>query len=182
LKKRFLILAITLVLAVAVPLVIAQIAQQTQNVHVSGTTKYPRNISPTSTPTPTLSAQTNDPPATVQFALFFPNGTSCPTTLTNLPCNVYGPLDSVGGIPATTELVVKNTGSVPINLTVSASNVKVPSNIQFNLAGDFEFNPIEVGGSANLFIAINMVTTNTNFIAGTSFGYSFDIGVTASQG
>ena len=173
------ILAITLVLAVAVPLVIAQITQQTQTIHVSGTAKYPRNVSPTPTPSPLATA--SDPPATIQFALFFPNGTSCPTTLTNLPCNIYGPLDSVGGIPATTQLVVKNTGTVPINIAVSASNVNVPSNIQFNVAGDVEFNPIAVGASANLYIAINMVTTNTNFVADTPFSYSFDISVAATQ-
>lgn len=178
-QKRFLILAITLALAVAVPLVIAQIAQQTQTIHVSGTAKYPRNISPSPTLSPT--ATDSDPPATIQFALFFPNGTSCPTTLTNLPCNIYGPLDSIGGIPATTELVVENTDRFPINVTVTASNVNVPSNIQFNLAGNVEFNPIAVGSSANLYVAINMVTTNTNFVAGTPFTYSFDVTVTATQ-
>ncbi len=178
-KKRFLVLAITVVLAVAVPLVIAQIAQQRQTIHVSGTAKYPRNISPTPTPSPLATA--TDPTSPIQFSLFFPNGTSCPTTLTNLPCNIYGPLDSVGGIPATTELVVKNTGSVPINITASASNVQVPSNIQFNMAGNIEFNPIAVGASANLYIAINMVTTNTNFVAGTPFTYSFDVTITATQ-
>lgn len=176
-KKRFLIIAVLLVLAVAVPLVIAQITQQNQTIHVSGTAKYPRNISPTPSPAVTASASA---PA-VQFSLFFPNGTSCPTTLTNLPCNVYGPLDSVGAIPATTELVVKNTGSVPINVTVAASNVNVPGNIQFNLAGDVEFNSIAVGATANLYLAINMVTTNTNFAAGTPFTYSFDVTVTATQ-
>jgi hypothetical protein len=78
-------------------------------------------------------------------------------------------------------LVVQNTGSVPINITVAASNVNVPSNIQFNLAGDVEFNPIAVGASANLYVAINMVTTNTNFVAGTPFSYSFDVSITATQ-
>jgi len=178
-RKKLFVLAIVLIVAIAVPLVIAQIAQQTQTIHVSGTAKYPRNISPTLTPSPT--ATTSNPPATIQFALFFPNGTSCPATLTNLPCNIYGPLDSVGGIPATTALVVQNTGSVPINITVAASNVNVPSNIQFNLAGDVEFNPIAVGASANLYVAINMVTTNTNFVAGTPFSYSFDVSITATQ-
>jgi hypothetical protein len=78
-------------------------------------------------------------------------------------------------------LVVQNTGTVPINITATASNVNVPSNIQFNMAGNVEFNPIAVGQSANLYIAINMVTTNTNFVAGTLFSYSFDITVTATQ-
>ena len=169
-----------LVLAVAVPLVIAQITQN-QTIHVSGTAKYPRNIVPNPTPTPAVTAAASTPAPAVQFSLFFPNGTSCPTTLTNLPCNVYGPLDSVGAIPATTELVVKNTGSVPISIAVAASNVAVPSNIQFNLAGDVEFNPIAVGASANLYIAINMVTTNTNFVAGAPLSYSFDVTITATQ-
>ena len=177
-KKRLLIIAILLVLAVAVPLVIAQITQN-QTIHVSGTAKYPRNIAPNPTPSPAVTASASAP--AVQFSLFFPNGTSCPTTLTNLPCNMYGPLDSVGAIPATTELVVKNTGSVPINIAVAASNVEVPSNIQFNLVGDVEFNPIALGASANLYIAINMVTTNTNFAAGTPFTYSFDVTAIATQ-
>lgn len=165
-------------LAIAVPLVIAQIAQQNQTIHVSGTANYPRNIS---TPTPASAATASDPAPAVQFSLFFPNGTICPTTLTNLPCNVYGPLDSVGGIPVTTELVVENTGTVPINITFTASNVDVPSNIQFSLAGSVDFNPIAVGQTATLYLAINMVTTNTNFVAGTPFNYSFDVTITATQ-
>lgn len=179
-KKRFLILAVTLVLAVAVPLVIAQIAKQSQSIHVSGTTKYPRNISPTPTPTAAASTAQDLTPA-VQFSLWFPNGTSCPTTLSNLPCNVYGPLDSVGGIPATTELVVRNDGSVPINITFAASNVNVPSNVKFSLAGDVEFNPIAPGQTANLYLAINMVTTNTDFTAGAPLNYNFDMAIIATQ-
>ena len=89
--------------------------------------------------------------------------------MTNLPCNVYGPLDSISPLPAKTELVVRNDGNVPINITFAALNVNVPSNIQFSLAGDVEFNPIGIGQTANLYIVINMVTTNTNFVAGTPF-------------
>lgn len=179
-RKKFFAIAVGLILIIAVPLAIAQICQTTQTIHVSGTTDYPRNITPDPTPTPTPTA-TSDPTPSVQFSLCFPNGTSCPKTLTNLPCNVYGPLDSINPLPATTELVVSNTGNVPINITVSALNVQVPSNIQFNLVGDVEFNPIAVGQTANLYICINMVTTNTNFVADTPFSYSFDISITATQ-
>lgn len=178
-KKRFLIIAVTLALAIAVPLAIAQIVQQNQTIHVTGTANYPRNI-PTPTPSPTMSA-TDPPTQAVQFSLSFPNGTICPTTLTNLPYNIYGPLDSINPMPATTELVVQNTGTVPINITVAASNVNVPSNIQFSLVGNVEFNPIAVGQTADLYLTINMVTTNTNFVAGTPFSYSFDVTVTATQ-
>jgi hypothetical protein len=179
-RKKLFVIALILVLAVVVPLVVAQIVQQqNQTIHVSGTAKYPRNISTSTTPTPAVAASVLTP--TVQFALFFPNGTSCPTTLTNLPCNIYGPLDSIGGIPATTQLLVKNTGTVPINITFAASNVQVPSNINFNLAGDVEFNPIAPGGTTNLYLAINMVTTNTNFVAGAPLSYSFDVTIAATQ-
>ena len=179
-RKKLLVIAVILVAAITVPLVLAQITQQNQTIHVNGTAKYPRNIAVV-TPTPSPSLAVNDPPSTLQFSLFFPNGTSCPKTLSDLPVNIYGPLDSVGGIPATTQLVVKNTGSAPIDITVVALNAIVPSNIQFNLAGDVEFNPIAPGATANLYLAINMVTTNTNFVVGTPFTYSFDVTVSATQ-
>jgi hypothetical protein len=179
LRKKLLLIAIALILTIAVPIVVAQVAQNPQTIHVSGSAKYPRNIA---TPTPTANptaAPTSI--ATVNFSVWFPNGTSCPTTLTNLPCNIYGPLDSVGGIPATTQLVVRNDGNVPINIAVTSSNVNMPSNIQFTLGTTGTSSSIAVGQSANVYIAINMVTTNTNFVANTPFSYSFDVNLAATQ-
>jgi hypothetical protein len=178
-RKKLLILAVALILTIAVPIVVAQVVQNTQNIHVSGTANYPRNPA-TSAPTagPTVASSTSP---TVKFSLFFPNGTSCPTSLTNLPCNVYGPIDTVGGIPATTRLIVHNDGNVPINIAITSSNVVVPSNIQFNLGPSVESNPIAVGQSASIYIAINMVTSNTNFVAYQPFSYSFDINIAATQ-
>jgi len=178
-RKKLLVIGMVLILTIAVPLVIAQINQATQSIHISGTTNYPRNISPTPKPSASSTAAQSSAP-TVKFSLWFPNGTSCPTTLNNLLCNVYGPLDSVGA-PTTTELVVHNDGNVPINIAASASNVNVPSNIQFNLGATVESNPIAVGHSANLYLAINMVTTNANFVAQQPFTYNFDINVAATQ-
>jgi hypothetical protein len=178
-RKKLLILAVALILTIAVPIVVAQVVQNTQNIHVSGTANYPRNVAtPAPTAGPTVAPSTSP---TVKFSLFFPNGTSCPTSLTNLPCNVYGPLDTVGGIPATTRLIVRNDGNVPINIAVTSSNVVVPSNIQFNLGPSVESNPIAVGQSASIYIAINMVTSNTNFVAYQPFSYSFDINIAATQ-
>lgn len=181
-RKKLLLIALALILTIAVPLVIAQIVH-TQSIHVTGTANYPRNNAtpaPTSgsVASPTSAAATA---ATVKFSLWFPNGTSCPTTLTNLLCNVYGPLDSVGGIPATTQIVVRNDGNVPINIAATSSNVNVPSNIQFNLGVTGASSAIPVGQSANIYIAINMVTTNTNFVANTPFSYSFDVNIAATQ-
>lgn len=173
-RKKLLLVALTLIALIAVPVVIAQVVQNSQIIHVTGNANYPRNVTPTPTADPTVAP-------TLKFSLWFPNATACPTTLTNLPCNVYGPLDSVGGIPATTHLVVRNDGTVPINVTITASNVNVPSNIQFSLGPDVEFNPVAAGQSANIYIAINMVTTNTNFVANTPFSYSFDINIAAAQ-
>jgi cytoskeletal protein RodZ len=178
-RTKLLLVAIALVLTIAVPLVVAQMAQSTQTIHVSGSAKYPRNIAtPTPTSNPTVAPTST---ATVNFSVWFPNGTSCPTTLTNLLCNIYGPLDSVGGIPATTQLVVRNDGNVPINIAVTSSNVNVPSNIQFTLGTSGTSSSIAVGQSANVYIAINMVTTNTNFVANTPFSYSFDVNLAATQ-
>lgn len=178
-NKKLLIVALALITAIAVPLVIAQVSQQTQTIHVTGSAKYPRNIS-TPTPSPAATTESTSTP-TVAFSLWFPNGTSCPTTLTNLPYNIYGPLDSVSPLPATTQLVVRNDGSAPINISANAQNVNVPSNIQFTLASSMESNPIAPGQTADLYLTINMVTTNNNFAAGTPFTYSFDIAITAAQ-
>jgi hypothetical protein len=179
LRRKLLVVAVALILIVAVPIVIAQVAQYSQNVHVSGTANYPRNIAtPTPSPNPTIAPTVT---TSTKFSLWFPNGTSCPASLTNLPCNVYGPLDTVGGIPATTRIIVRNDGTVPINITISSSNVNVSSNIQFSLGPDVESNPVAVGQSASVYIAINMVTTNNNFVAYQPFSYSFDVNIAATQ-
>ena len=175
-RKKLWVIILALIIAVAVPLAVAQIAQQTQSIHVSGNANYPQNA-PYATPTP---ASDSSAPA-VKFSLWFVNGTSCPAALSNLPCNIYGPLSSINPMPAKTELVVRNDGSDPINVTAAASNVNIPSNIQFSMAGDLEANPIAPGQTANLYITINMVTTNMNFVSGSPFSYSFDVTVTAVQ-
>lgn len=177
-RKKLLLLAIALILTIVVPIVVAQVVQNTQTIHVSGQANYPRNIV---SPTPTSTADpTSTPTQTVKFSLWFPNGTACPTSLTNLPVNVYGPLDTPAN-PTTTRLIVRNDGNVPINIAVSDSNVNVPSNIQFTLGPDVETNPIAVGQSANVYVAVTMVTTNTNFVAYQPFSYSFDINFAATQ-
>lgn len=178
-RKKLWVLILALILAVAVPLAVAQIAQQTQSIHVSGNASYPQNA-PNSTPSPAATQAASSAPA-IKFSLWFPNGTSCPASLSNLPCNIYGPLSSINPLPAKTELVVRNDGNVPINVTASASNVNVPGNIQFNMAGDVEANPIAPGQTANLYIAITMATTNTNFVSGSLFSYSFDVTITTTQ-
>jgi hypothetical protein len=179
LKKKLLVIAIALILTIVVPIVVAQIVNN-QVIHISGSANYPRN---NATPTPSAATPTATPSssANVAFSLWFPNGTKCPASLTNLPCNVYGPLDSVGGIPATTQLVVRNDGNVPINIAVTATNIAVPSNIQFTLGTTGTSNSIAAGASANIYIAINMVTTNTNFQANTPFSYNFDVNLAATQ-
>lgn len=180
-NRKLLIMALALIATVVVPLAIAQVSRQTETIHVTGLAKYPRNISTSiASPSPIATTESTSTSA-VSFPLSFTNGTSCPTTLTNLPYNIYGPLDSISPLPATTQLVVKNTGSVPINITANAQNVNVPSNIKFTLVINVESNPIEPEQTANLYLTINMVTTNINFAAGTPFGYSFDVNVTATQ-
>ena len=161
------------------PAAVAQIAQQTQSIHVSGTAKYPRNISPSRRFRPHATNQTVR--ASHKIFPVFPNGTSCPTSLSNLPCNIYGPLNSINPNAGKDRAGCAKSRKCPHQRNRHASNVNVPSNIQFNMAGDVEFNPIAPGQTANLYIAITMVTTNTNFVSGTLFSYSFDVTITATQ-
>lgn len=178
LRKKLLLIALALILTIAIPIVIAQVVN-IQTIHISGSANYPRNNA-TPAPTSGTSVSPTSSGATAKFSLWFPNGTSCPTTMTNLPTNVYGPLDSVG-TPAITQLVVRNDGNVPISIAVTSANVNVPSNIQFNLGTGGTTGSIAVGQSATIYIAINMVTTNTNFVAFQPFSYSFDVNVAATQ-
>ena len=134
-RRRLSVVAVVLILVIAVPLVIAQVTQ-TQNIHVTGSAKYSGSPSSTSTPIPTLTSNAASTP-TVKFSLFFPNGTIYPSTISNanwFRVNVINPtLNSTPQPLSNGPIIVRNDGNVPINDTVVASNVNLPSNIRLLL-------------------------------------------------
>ena len=192
-----------LILVIAVPIVIGQINQSSQNIHVNKTANYPVNLSsPTASPD---SAATPTTVATARFSLLFQNGTAIPSTLagsfSNFPTYTMWQSPQATGFgsgwqPTSLDtLVVRNDGNVPLNITVSAANVNVPSNIDFafNWVGidtskqtpsgqmNTQVGPIAVGQSATLMLMTNMAPINTNYVSGASFSYNFDIVVSATQ-
>lgn len=138
-KTITLIIAVIAVVLIAVPLVLSQVTQMNQSVHVSGSFTYP-------TPTPSSTPTTQ---ANVAFTMFFPNGTEI-SSLTNInegntvANSVGGGTSSnnePNGIPiyfdwgsgfdsaylALGVIVIKNTGNVPI--TVSAAMAGLTGNV-----------------------------------------------------
>lgn len=197
-RKKLLILALALILVIAVPIVIAQIIQSTQTVHLTKTANYPVNLSsPTPSPDPTA---TPTPEATVAFSLWFQNGSAMPSTLagsfSDFPTYAMWTSPSAAGFgsgwqpTALDTLVVRNDGNVPLNISISAASVNVPSDIYFvfNSIGvtpsgrmNAQIGPIAVGQSASVMLMTNMAPTSTSYASDAAFSYSFDIVVTATQ-
>ncbi len=192
-NRKFLFLAIGLILVIAVPLVAAAV-NQTQMIHVSGNAKYPHNLPPTG---PTAAPTTSSNTPTVQFSLFFPNGTAYPTTITNGALNtvVVDPLSghNAGWIP--TCVVVHNDGTVPISVNAAVTSKNVPSNVDLTLTcgyfgtinGAFGADqatsqqPIQPGQYYYMSLIAFLTPNNANYTPDQQFSYSFDVAVTAAQ-
>jgi hypothetical protein len=141
-KKIVILAAIVLLVVISIPIAMAAL-QKNQSIHVTKT--YTNPVS-TPTPTPTNTAPTsatNSPTPTVDFSLFFPNGSayilnqeSAPSIFgaTNLdtngvPVNVQSglgapPMGYMSGV-----VVVRNDGNVPFTVNATLANVNKPSDI-----------------------------------------------------
>jgi hypothetical protein len=141
-KKIVILAAIVLLVVISIPIAMAAL-QKSQSIHVTKT--YTKPV-PTSTPTPTTTAPTsttNSPTPTVDFSLFFPNGTAYVLNqegassifgATNLdtngvPVNVQTglgapPMGYTSGV-----IVVRNDGNVPFTVNATLANVNKPSDI-----------------------------------------------------
>jgi hypothetical protein len=181
LKHKFLILVTVLILAI-IPLVIADLGLNGSFqavVHVNSTANYPLN-GPTAAPTPTSQ--------TVQLSLWTSSGQPFPTTLTNAADFIimWSSPQAMHGLSVTLKpiLVVRNDGATPINVTLSAQNVQVPSNIVFFFcwgpynASNTVINP---GCSTSMLLGFNMAPTDRNFQSGAPFNFSLDLVADATQ-
>jgi hypothetical protein len=187
-RKKLLILAVISILLIAIPLVIATVTNS-QTINVSGTARYP-NLPPTPDPTATP-APSQSPTASISYSLTLSNGTAYPATLDNFPLIVEvdnGPIapTAVGEV-----FNVTNTCNVPINMTMAATNVNLPSNLGFNLAwGNYDGGSLTVGVGQSItmwFIPTaypsSMYYPNgtLTYTPGATFSYSFDIVITGTQ-
>jgi hypothetical protein len=193
-NRKFLFLAIALIIVIAVPIVAAAV-NQTQTIHVNGNAKYPHNLPPSSSPTPTPAAAVGTP--SVQFSLFFPNGTAFPSAVSNGEINtiVIDPMSghNAGWIP--TLVIVRNDGTVPITVNATIANKNVPSNLDLTLncgfygtiPGDFGSDkatnqqPIQPGQTYYMSLIAFLTPNAYNYQPDQQFSYSFDVSVTATQ-
>lgn len=141
-KKIVIFAAIALLVIIAVPVAMAAL-QKNQSIHVTRTytkpvptpTPNPTNTAPTSTATPTT--------PTVDFSLFFPNGTAYVLNQEGSP-SIFGATNlDTNGIPVNVQtglgappmgytsgvIVVRNVGSVPFTVNAALANVNAPSDI-----------------------------------------------------
>jgi hypothetical protein len=188
-----LFLAIALILVITIPITIAAVTQS-QTIHVAGNAKYPHNTPvPTATPTVTPAAANS-----VQFSLFFPNGTAIPTTVTGAISGVntvvIDPLSghNAGWIP--TCIVVRNDGTTPITINATLASVNVPSNVALTLNCGYygaipggygaekatATQPIQPGQTYYMSL-IAFLTPTGSYTPDQQFSYSYDVVVTATQ-
>ncbi len=194
-NRKFLFLAIALIIVIAVPIV-AAVVNQTQVIHVSGDAKYPHNLPPQNTPAPTATPASAP---SVQFSLFFPNGTAFPTNvngaLSGINTVVVDPMTGHNGGWSPTCVVVRNDGTVPITITATITSKNVPSNLDLTLncgfygtiAGAFGSNtatnqePIQPGQTYYMSLLAFLMPNAYNYQPDQQFSYNFDVAVTATQ-
>ena len=183
-RKKLLILAVVLILVIAVPIVIAQLAQSSQMIHVSGTATYPTN--PTPTPTSTI-APTDSPASTLKFSLWFLNGTAFPTSISGNSLYVFlaNSQDLSIGRYTPNAVVLRNDGNVPLTVNVSSSNVNLPSDLTLQI-GDKNsivngLTVVQPGQNATMQLVILLVLDNSQYTSGVTFSYSFDMNIQATQ-
>lgn len=195
-NRKFLFLGIALILVIAIPLIAAAVTQ-TQTIHVTGNAKYPHNTPPpAATTTPTPMPSTAAP--TVQFQLFFPNGTAYPTSvtgaITGVNTVVVDPLTGHNGGWMPTCIVVRNTGTTPITVNAAIANKNVPANIDLTLTSGYygtisggygadqatTQQPIQPGQTYYMSL-IAFLTPTGSYTPDQEFSYGFDVVVTATQ-
>ncbi len=177
-----------LVITLGISGAVAAISYQ-QTLTIQGTTKYPLNTHTLPTPTVTGSSVTPGPTSTVKFSLFYPDGSSCPSTLTNPNFVVVGrSLDDLKNIGHPPDLILKNQGSTPITVTASLEKMQAPSNVAWQMIcvvtgtdGTSFTGSIVAGQSVGLMLIVFLYPTDYNFASNQALAYSFDVVVTATQ-
>lgn len=194
--KKYVALAIIVILAVAVPLSIAALTKQ-QNLTMNGTGHYPDPLTTTAPTTGPSAAPTPTPTtSTVSFSLTFQNGTTVPTTFLLAPDSLF--YQTGNGAPPMgyspfQELNITNTGTAPISVSISFPNANFPSGMTYNFWSDMQDtwgfrNPsgnerplgtLAVGQS----VVVNLFgyVTSSHARDGSAFSYSIDASVTATQ-
>lgn len=183
-QKKYLILAVSLSIIIAVPITLGALTHQ-QIINFQGTNNYPNTkilpgISPTPTPTP-------NPSQTVKFSLWFcdasgtTNKTQVPTTINNLriPCIEGRP----HFISPQMVFLARNDGSVPINITGEVTNVNCPPNLALQIffqSWSGELRVLQPGESQVLCI-VGYFGVIGEYTPGATFNYAFDVVVTANQ-
>ncbi len=192
-NRKILFLCIALIAVISLPIVAAALTQS-RSIHIAGNAKYPHSLpNPTATPTPTPTTAAE----TVQYSLFFPNGTSFPTTGNGLLVNtvVIDPLSGHNGGWIPTCVVVRNDGSMPIAVNATLANQNVPSNMDLTLNcgfygtidGAFESDkatsqqPIQPGQTYYMSLIAFLTPNQYDYTPDQQFSYSYDIVVTATQ-
>lgn len=183
-RKKLLLAAVVLILVIAVPIVIAQLANFEQVIHVNGSATYPSNS--TSTPASTV-APVDSPTSTLKFSLWFLNGTAFPTSINGNSLYVFLADSQALSIGRYTPnaVVLKNDGTAPLTVNVTSSNVNLPSDLSLQI-GDRNsiangFTVIQPGQNATMQLVILLVLSNSPHSSGTTFSYSFDMHITAIQ-
>ena len=142
-KKIVMLAAIVLLVIVSIPIAMAAL-QKNQSIHVTKT--YTKPV-PSLTPTPTNTAQATVTPSpsvpTVDFSLFFPNGSAYVLNQEG-SSSIFGATNiDTNGIPVNIQtgvgappmgytsgvIVVHNDGNVPFTVNSSLTDVNVPSDI-----------------------------------------------------
>jgi len=211
LRKKLLILAITLLLVITIPVMVAAL-KQSQIIHVKKTYIQPL-------PTPTSTSPSTSIPAEVKFSLFFPNGTAYVLNQDHIS-SIYGASNlDVNGIPVNVQsnlgspptgyvagaVVVRNDGKVPINVNATLTKLKTPSDIELificysinpstwgnQLNGWMGYGNLATGNTVEVgqFVWLSLCVIMTSNVPGNfgvvrnhpTFSYSFDVVVTATQ-
>lgn len=141
-KKIVMFAAIVLLVIVSIPITLAAL-QKSQTVHVTKT--YTKPV-PSLTPIPTnTSTQASISPTTptVDFSLFFPNGSAYVLNQEGAP-SIFGATNlDTNGVPVNVQtglgaspmgytsgvIVVRNDGNVPFTVNATLANVNKPSDI-----------------------------------------------------
>ena len=193
--KRYVAVAIIVVLAIAVPLSIAALTQQ-QNFTLNGTGHYPDPLV-TPAPTATLSSTpTSTPTSNVAFSLSFQNGTVVPSTFSSAPDSLF--YQTGNGAPPMgyspfLELNITNTGNLPVNVAVTFPKTVFPSGMTYGFWSDMQdtwgfrdpngnerpLGTLAVGQS----VVVNLFgwVTSSHARDGALFSYSLDVSVSATE-
>ncbi len=198
-NRKYLFLGIALTLIIALPLTIAAVTQS-QTIHVSGNAKYPHNLPPQASPTPTPTPTNTAATPTVQFSLFFPNGTALPTQASGalsagVNTVVVDPMSGHNGGWTASCIVIRNDGNVPITINAAIANKNVPSNVDLTLNSGYygtiagsigadkatDKQPIQPGQYYYMSLLSFLTPKTADYTPDGAFSYSYDVVVTATQ-